>query len=123
MKESKLLDSSVWLGYLHNATYSEVIDSDEILFLSVLSILEIKKKLTAEKNPMSKILESMRFIKSRSIIIPVTEEIAEKAVEFSVQKKLPTIDSLTYATAVINEAIVITFDNDFRGLDNAIVLE
>lgn len=123
MKGSKLLDSSIWLDYLHNAAYSEVIDSDEILFLSVLSIFEIKKKLTVEKNPLQKISESVQFIKSRSIILPINEEIVEMAVEFSIQNRLPAIDSLIYATAVINDAIVITLDNDFRGLDNAMVLD
>ena len=123
MKDSKLLDSSVWLDYLHNTAYSEIIDSDEILFLSVLSIFEINKKLIKEKNSIQKILESIKFIKFRSIILQITEEIAEKAVEISIKNNLPTIDSLIYATAIINELIVITLDNDFRGLDKAMVLE
>ena len=123
MKDSKLLDSSVWLAYLHNTAYSEIIDSDEILFLSVLSIFEINKKLIKEKNSIQKILESIKFIKFRSIILQITEEIAEKAVEISIKNNLPTIDSLIYATAIINELIVITLDNDFRGLDKAMVLE
>ena len=123
MKDSKLIDSSVWLDYLHNAAYSEVIDSEEIIFLSVLSIFEIKKKLIGEKNSTQKISESMKFIKSRSIILPINEEIVEKAVEISTQNKLPAIDSLIYATAIVNKLMVITLDNDFRGLDNTIVLD
>ena len=122
MKDSKLIDSSVWIAYFFNGRYSEVIDSDEIILLSCLSLFEIKKKLAKSKVDNSKITKSIDFIKKRSLIIPVNIDIAEKAVDFSLESDLSIIDSLIYATSILNESTLITLDNDFRGLKNAIVL-
>ena len=116
--DSKLIDSSVWLAYLFNSSHSDVIDSNEILLLSVLSLFEIKKKLVKSKVENNKIVKSMEFVRKRSLIIPVSEEITEKALEFSLENDLSIIDSIIYATAVLNDSILITLDNDFRGLEN-----
>ena len=116
--DSKLIDSSVWLGYLFNGSNSDVIDSNEILLLSVLSLFEIKKKLMKSKVENNKIVKSMEFVRKRSLIIPVSEEITEKALEFSLENDLSIIDSIIYATAVLNDSILTTLDNDFRGLEN-----
>lgn len=122
MRDSKLIDSSVWIAYLFNGLYSNIIDSNEILLLSCLSIFEIKKKLLKDKVETSKIVKSIEFIKKRSLMIEVSDEIAEKAADFSIDKKLPMVDSLIYITAILNQATLITLDNDFRNLKNAVVL-
>ncbi len=119
--DSKLIDSSVWLAYLFNDYHSDIIDSDEILLLSVLSLFEIKRKLLKSKVDNSKIVRSMEFVKKRSLIIPVSKEICEKAVDFSSENNLSTVDSIIYTTAVFNDAVLLTLDNDFRDLKNVIV--
>lgn len=120
--DSKLIDSSLWLAYLFNSSYSDLIDSDEILLLSVLSLFEIKRKLAKSKVDSSKIARSMEFIKKRSLIIPVSEEIAEKAVDFSLENNLSIVDSLIYATAMLNDSVLLTLDNDFRNLKNVVLM-
>ena len=122
MKDSKLIDSSVWLAYLFNGQHSEIIDSHEILLLSVLSLFEIKKKLAKSNVEIGKIMKSVEYIKKRSLVIPVSSEIAEKAVDLSLKNGLAIIDSIIYTTAVMNESTLITLDNDFRGLNNTAVL-
>ena len=82
-RDSKLIDSSVWLDYLFNGSHSDIIDSREILLLSALSLFEIKKKMAKSRIENAKIARSMEFINKRSLIIPVSENIAEKAVDFS----------------------------------------
>jgi len=124
MKDSKLIDSSVWLEYLYNKTYSEIIDNNnELLLLSVLSLFEIKKKLDKDKLSSSNIKNCIEFIKKRSLIINLTKEIAEKAVEISLKYNLASIDSFIYTTAMMNNAKTITMDNDFRKLENVEILE
>ena len=122
MTDSKLIDSSVWLAYLFNGQHSEIIESNEMLFLSALSLFEIKKKLVKSKIDGIKITKSINFIKKRSLIVPVGDDIAEKAVDFSLEHGLSIIDSLIYTAAVLNESTLLTLDNDFRGLKNAVVL-
>lgn len=121
--KSKLIDSSVWITYIVSRKYIEIIDSEETLFLSVLSLFEIKKRFIKDKIPKIKIEENLRFIKERSILINITTEIAEKASELSAEKNIPAIDSLIYTTAILNKAVLLTLDNDFRNLENAIILD
>ena len=122
MTDSKLLDSSVWLAYLFNGQHLDIVDSDEVLLLSALSLFEIKKKLAKSRLESNKISRSMDFIKKRSLVIPVSAEIAENGVEFSLANGLSIIDSLIYTTSVLNDSILITMDNDFRGLKNTVIL-
>ncbi|MEK6890830.1 MAG: PIN domain-containing protein [Nanoarchaeota archaeon] len=121
MTDTKLLDSSIWIDYFHNSKHSDLINSDEILFLSALSLFEIKKKIYAKDPEKTNI--AINKVKERSIIIPVDSKIAEKAVEFSVKNKMHMADSIIYASAILNNYIVITLDNHFDGLDKAIVVK
>jgi len=120
--DSKLIDSSVWLAYLFNGVYPDIIESDEMLLLSVMSLFEIHRKLAKIKIDSNKISRSMEFIKKRSLVIEVSKEISEKAVDFSLEFKLSTIDSIIYATSILSDATLVTLDNDFRGLKSVVVL-
>lgn len=122
MTDSKLIDSSVWVEYLFNGKFTEIIDTEAILLLSTLSLFEIEKKLRKEKIDLLKINKSMDFIQQKSLLIPLSAEIAKKAVEVSLTDGLPAIDALIYATAVISHAQLVTADNDFRGLSDVIVV-
>jgi len=93
------------------------------MFTSVLSLFEIKLKLLKDKRDTLMIQKSLGFIKKKSLILPVNEEISRDAVDFSLKHKLPAMDSLIYASALKNGAVLITLDNDFRGLKNVNVLE
>ena len=122
MTDSKLVDSSVWLAYLFNGQHSDIVDSNEVLLLSALSLFEIKKKLAKSRVEANKINKSIDFIKKRSLVISVSAEISEKAVEFSLANELSIVDSLIYTTSILNDSLLITMDNDFRGLKNTIIL-
>lgn len=118
--EYKLFDSSAWLAlfYESNESVKTVTESKAILFTSVLSIFEIARKLLQWKTPESKVKDVMTFIKSRSIVIDIDNDIAEAAVKVSLTRKLGAIDALIYATAVSLHALLITGDHDFSGLPN-----
>ena len=120
--DSKLIDSSVWLAYLFNGEYKDIIESNEVLMLSSLSLFEIKKKLAKSKIDSGKIARSMDFIKKKSLVVPVNEEIAEAAVDISLNNNLPLVDSMIYAAAMLNNSTLVTLDNDFRGLKNTTLL-
>ena len=119
---TKLLDSSFWIEYLHNKANSNIIESDEILLLSSLSLFEIKRKSIRNKVPIDKIMKAIEFIKKRSLIIPVTAEIAENAVDVSIKDNLATVDSIIYSTAILKNSTLFTLDNDFRGLKDVTIL-
>ena len=123
--ESKyLIDSSVWLSYFfaENKKTEEIIESHSLLFTSVVSLFEIKRKLIKEKYSEDKVLEILMFIKEKSIVIKLDIKICEKAAEISIENKLPAIDSLIYTTSLVNDCKLVTGDNDFRGLKDVIII-
>jgi toxin FitB len=118
MTEYNLIDSSIWIDYLINGNHKELIEKEEKLLLATISLIEIKKKLSKLKVPFKEINNKLDYIKKHSIIINLDEKIAEKASELVIEKELPIADSIVYASARINNALLLTLDNDFRGLDN-----
>ena len=131
MKEEKngidynreLIDSSVWMDYFVLGNFKEIIEIEKELYLSVISLFEIKITLLKKKINKDKIKEKIDFIKAKSIIIDLDNETAETAAEIAAEKDLPMADALIYSSAFVNNLKLITLDNDFRGLDNAIVLD
>lgn len=120
MDDLKLfVDSSVWLAYfLKENEYTKlIIEGDKLLLTSVISIFEIKKKLTIEKFDENRIKEVLAFIKSRSFIIDLDMEICELASDFSVKFKLHATDSLIYTTARKFNVKLLTLDPDFQNVE------
>ena len=120
------LDSSAWLSYFlaENDLSNEFIESgNNLLMTSVLSIFEIKRKMLMKNFGESKIGESLKFIKNRSLLIELNEKICNHAADLSIKHNLHTTDSLIYCSAVLNNATLITGDNHFEGLENVLILE
>lgn len=124
MTDSRFLDSSAWLSYFYkeNEKIKFLIESEILLFTSSISIFEIKNKLIKDNIGIDKIQKSIEYIKKRSLIINLDSEIAENAVEFSINYKLPAIDSLIYSSALKNKSFLITLDNDFKNLKGIIII-
>lgn len=123
MTSAELFDSTVWLDYLIKGNFKEKIEREEVFALSSFSLFEIRRKLLRNKTlKKQEIEEKMDFIKRKSIIIPIDESIAEKAAEIAEKNNLGAADAIIYTTARINNAILFTLDNDFRGLDNVQLL-
>jgi predicted nucleic acid-binding protein len=118
MTEFNLIDSSLWIDYLVNGNFKEIIEKEEKLLLATISLIEIRKKLSKLKIPNKEINNKVDYIKKQSIVISLDEKVAEKASEIVIEKGLPIADSIVYASALMNNAILLTLDNDFRGLDN-----
>lgn len=118
MTEYNLIDSSVWIDYLVNGNFKDIIEKEEKLLLATISIIEIIKKLSKLKIPDKEINNKIEYIKKQSILINLDENVAEKASELVIKKSLPIADSIVYASSLINNAILLTLDNDFRGFDN-----
>jgi len=123
LTDSELFDSTIWLDYLIKGSFKEKIEKEEVFALCALSLFEIKRKLLKNKELKRKeIDEKISFIKNKSIIINIDEKIAEKASEIAEEKNLGAADALIYTTAMLNNAVLITMDNDFRGFDKVEIL-
>ena len=123
MIDTKLLDSSLWIDFIINGKHKEIIEGNGLLYLSALSLFEIKKKLITKKYSIVDIEKGLNYIKEKSIIVQVDAKIAEKAVQISVENKIPMADSIIYTTALMKQTKVHTLDNDFKNLKSSIVLK
>ena len=121
----KFLDSSIWLAYLveANKKATDIIETEDALFCSILTLFEIKKKLILSKMAEKEIKNSIEFLKTRSALVDINEEIINIAAYQSINNKLSAVDSIIYASALHMESIFITADNDFRGLDNVEIID
>lgn len=120
----KIVDSSIWIAYAIDGECKNIIDSHDSFSISVLSLFELKKRLLKDGLPDIEVANVLSLVKKRvSFILDVSESLAELAAEISVKHNLPAIDSIIYATALGNNAELLTLDNDFRGLSNAVVFE
>ncbi len=127
MTASKLfIDSSIWLAYFlgFHPSASEIIEQKNVsLLTSLLSLFEIKRRLLQEKYSADQINNILAFIKLQSTIITLSEELCAEAAERSILLKLPAIDALIYTSAKKNNALLITTDSHFKGLENVHVFE
>ena len=124
--ERVLIDSSAWLSYFlaeNDLSKKFIEDGNHLLMTSVLSIFEIKRKMLVKNAKEPKIKEFLNFIKARSVLIELNDNICNNAADLSLRHNLHTVDSLIYCSAVLNNATLISGDRHFEGLENAFILK
>ncbi|MBI2546761.1 PIN domain-containing protein [Candidatus Woesearchaeota archaeon] len=127
MTDSKvLLDTSAWLAFFDAKDDKQIFTlmlGNTIIYTSVLTLFEMRRKFLKggiEEDAALKFLEAVR---EHSILAEITDTIALSGAEYAAKKRLASVDSLIYATAMQHACTLITFDNDFRGLQNVKVLK
>ena len=120
-----MIDSYAWLEYFMGTAAGEkakeIIDSvaDEKLTPTICMAEIYAKVLRVEGLERAELQRA--FIKSRSALIPLTEEIAVEAAKINVEmkRKIPgwgLADSIVLSTARIKKAKILTGDEHFRNL-------
>lgn len=125
------MDSYAWLEYFMGTEsgkkVKEIIDSeaDEKLTPSICLAEIYSKILRTEDEKKAELRRA--FIKSRSALIPLTEEVAVEAakVDVNMKKKVQgwgLADSIVLSTARNRSGKVVTGDQHFRGLVEAYMI-
>jgi len=113
-----LVDSSGWLEFFadgKNAKYfSDAIENTNELLVSTINIYEVFKRILQQRDENSAI-QAVALL-HQGFVIDVDSEIALMAGKISIEYKIPLADSIIYATAQKNNAILLTQDVDFKGL-------
>jgi predicted nucleic acid-binding protein len=106
------------MDYFEGEPYAvALVDAPGALFGSVISLLEIRKKLRKKNVPPETVRRALDFMRRRARMVEVAPPVAEAAADVSLTTGLHAIDALIYASARSVNAILVTCDNDFRGLD------
>ncbi len=122
MKMKLTFDSYAWIAYFggKSSEIKDFVESDAMVYTPAIALTEIKHKYLREGHKPEKRLE---FIASRSIIADISKEIALKAADLKIKKKLYTIDALIYSTSIIYEAKLVSGDEHFKGFDDVIFIK
>jgi toxin FitB len=123
--ERVLVDSSGWLEYLTADTKKALFepyltDGKKTLIVPTVVMYEVRKVLLLQQQKNA--ADWFTSEAMRHTVVALDETIASAAATNSVQMKLPMADAIIYTTADIEKAQIITSDEHFRNVANALVL-
>ena len=128
MNGVEVIDTFAWIEYFAGSEYGEKvrvrIDGGQAITPSIV-IAEFTDKYVREgMNPR----ERLKFIRIKSMIVPLDDEVAEAAGKISAERRVRIkgwglVDSVVLATARASGAKVVTGDEHFRDLDEAIMIK
>ena len=112
------VDSSGWLEYFAATAlapiFAPIIEKRSELIVPSITIYEVHKKVLRDSGPAE--ASTAVGIMMRGRIILLTPSLAIDASRLSIRHKLPTADSIIYATTLANAAEVWTTDGHFKDL-------
>lgn len=113
-----VVDSSAWISYFNFEKNAElfdgVISEPELLLVPSICILEVFRFLLRSRGEQNA-YQAAGFM-SQGHIVNLDEALALEAARFGMRWKLSLADSIIYATAQLNDAILWTQDKHFAGL-------
>lgn len=124
-----VVDSSAWMEYLTGSAKGArarklIDDPSNNIYVSALALAEMTSKIIREGKSAHAALD---IVKSNSRIVPADGETAIRAGEIHAEtrKKIPKFgmgDAFAVAAAEKTGAAILTADNDFRLVRNAIII-
>jgi predicted nucleic acid-binding protein len=124
MKMTVTFDTSAWIEYFSGSDAGQLaksyIESEENIFTTAISLMEIKNKYQRERKSWN---DRIKFIVERSTIVEIDDELALLAADVKNEFGLHTIDAIIYAAASATKSKLLTKDGHFKNLKNVIMLE
>ena len=113
-------DTYAWIEYLEGSKKGRIVESyvadDDIIYTPTICLAELKAKLLRDKVPGDYQERSIETVMSRSVLVPLNEDIALNAAEFK-NRGLYMMDAVVYATALINNTKLLSGDKHFEGYE------
>ena len=115
-----LVDTSGWIEYFFGEANADVfaaaIENVQELIVPVVCLYEVFKKVN-QVGDEAKALDAVAQMK-QGRVVDLTEDVALSAALISIRHRLPMADSFIYATALAEQAVLWTQDDDFADLPN-----
>lgn len=120
-----LVDSSGWLEFFTDgklaARYFHYLERLQEVVVPTLVIYEVYKKIKKERSEEDALLAIAHMGKAR--IVALDDTLAMSAADISLKHGLSMADAIIYATALQEEAKLVTSDTHFTNLNNIIFLK
>ena len=113
-----LVDSFGWIEFFTDgplaSEYAKYLQRPSEVLVPTIVLYEVYKKIKAEKNEESALV-AIGTMKNAQIL-PLTEEVSISAADLSLSHKLAMADAIVYASALQENAKVVTSDKDLKDL-------
>ena len=120
-----LIDSSGWIEYFSNgplaSIYAKYVAQPAQVIIPTIVCYEVYKKIKMEKG--ESIAISIAATLQKGNIVPLTDELAMMAADYSLQYKISMADAIVYATALQERVSLVTSDRDLKELPGVIYHE
>jgi predicted nucleic acid-binding protein len=117
-----VVDSSAWIEWFIASPTGDLLQAQwplrEETLVPTLVQLEIAKWLKREIS--EEVMDRALAYMERCIIIDLDTRIALRAADICATHKLSTADAIVYASALQNDALLLTCDAHFKGLDSVV---
>lgn len=116
-----LIDSNIWIEYFQASEIGKkvavFIEGKEKIIVSTLNIAEVFRHVLSKRNRRDA-EKAIDIIQQYSFVVSVTTEIAKNAAILKHEKKFGLADAIIYATAIQEDATIVTADSDFKDETN-----
>ena len=113
-----LVDSSGWIDFFtdgdHAAEYGSYLETASQVVTPTIVLYEVYKIVKRERTEEEALLAAAQIQKTR--IVPLSDSLALAAADVSLEFRLAMADSIVYATALAEDAELVTSDTDLRNL-------
>ena len=115
-----IIDSSCWIEYLMDSEIGEnvapVIENTDELIVPTITIYEVYKKLSLEKDDAY--AQEVASYMQTGMVIDLNASLSINAADVSRKYKLAMADSIIYATALNYSAVIYSCDEHFENFHN-----
>ena len=119
-----VVDTSIWIEWLMNSSLkpviSKVFPNTSQCIVPTIVQLELDKWLTREVGESE--ADQVIAYTQNCVVIALDTKIALQAADLHRQYKLATADAIVYASALVNNAQLLTCDAHFANLPNALYI-
>lgn len=116
-----VVDSSAWLAYFADEPnaqhFASAIEAPDSLIVPSITLLEVFKKIAQQRG--EGVALQYVAVMQQGRVVALDSTLALLAATLGARHKLPLADSIIYATARQGNALVLTQDADFEGLEGA----
>ncbi len=120
-----VIDTSGWLEYLADgplaAQYEKYLAKPETIITPSITLSEVYKKVKKAKGAEVALAVVAQI--EKTTLVPLDEEIAVMAADLALDHSLALPQAIAYATALREEAQLLTADPHLKGLDQVTFLE
>lgn len=113
-----VVDSCGWLEYFSDGPradrYYHYLKDANKLIVPTIVIYEVYKKIKRSVNEEKALLAVAQM--QSSVIIAFKNGLVLMAADLSIKNNLPMADAIVYATALVEDAKLVTSDEHFKGL-------